>query len=97
MKHKKPGNRAFYVCDIPPVGVTILVEVRKSRVHADFAVRKYSERICKRLVQMLTFWKHRQTGIYYLYEELPPQLRSEMGRCQVRRSLKTRDPAEASR
>ena len=46
---------------------------------------------------MITPWKHPQTGIYYLYKELPPHLRGEMGRRQVRRSLKTRDPAEAKR
>lgn len=46
---------------------------------------------------MITPWKHPQTGIYYLYKELPPHLREEMGRRQVRRSLKTRDPAEAKR
>jgi len=49
------------------------------------------------MVQMITPWKHPQTGIYYLYKELPPHLRAEMGRRQVRRSLKTRDPAEAKR
>ncbi|WP_294198146.1 DUF6538 domain-containing protein [uncultured Sphingomonas sp.] len=49
------------------------------------------------MVQMITPWKHPQTGIYYLYKELPPHLRGEMGRRQVRRSLKTRDPAEAKR
>ncbi len=49
------------------------------------------------MVQMITPWKHPQTGIYYLYTELPPHLRAEMGRRQVRRSLKTRDPAEAKR
>ena len=49
------------------------------------------------MVQMITPWKHPQTGIYYLYKELPPHLRVEMGKRQVRRSLKTRDPAEAKR
>lgn len=49
------------------------------------------------MVQMITPWKHPQTGIYYLYKELPPHLRSEMGKRQIRRSLKTRDPAEAKR
>ncbi len=46
---------------------------------------------------MITPWKHPQTGIYYLYKELPPHLRAEMGKRQVRRSLKTRDPGEAKR
>jgi hypothetical protein len=49
------------------------------------------------MVQMITPWKHPQTGIYYLYKEIPPHLRAEMGRRQVRRSLRTRDPAEAKR
>ncbi len=49
------------------------------------------------MAQMITPCKHPQTGIYYLYKELPPHLRGEMGRRQVRRSLKTRDPAEAKR
>jgi integrase len=49
------------------------------------------------MVQMITPWKHPQTGIYYLYKELPPHLRGEMGRRQVRRSLRTRDPVEAKR
>jgi len=49
------------------------------------------------MVQMITPWKHPQTGIYYLYKELPPHLRDEMGKRQIRRSLKTRDPAEAKR
>lgn len=49
------------------------------------------------MVQMISPWKHPRTGIYYLYKELPPHLRAEMGKRQVRRSLKTRDPAEAKR
>ena len=49
------------------------------------------------MVQMITPWKHPKTGIYYLYKELPPHLRAEMGRRQIRRSLKTRDPNEAKR
>lgn len=49
------------------------------------------------MVQMITPWKNPETGIYYLYKELPPHLRAEMGRRQIRRSLKTRDPAEAKR
>lgn len=49
------------------------------------------------MVQMISPWKHPDTGIYYLYKELPQYLRAEMGRRQIRRSLKTRDPAEAKR
>ncbi len=40
--------------------------------------------------------KHPITGIYYIRRKVPDDLRAELGR-EFKRSLKTRDPAEAKR
>lgn len=46
---------------------------------------------------MSTPWKNPTTGIYYLYKAVPEHLWAEMSVKQIRRSLRTRDPAEAKR
>jgi integrase len=40
-------------------------------------------------------WKHPKTGFYWLRKRVPDALRAKCGRREVRRSLGTRDPAEA--
>ena len=40
-------------------------------------------------------WKHPKTGLYWLRKRVPDALRIIVGRREVRRSLGTRDPAEA--
>jgi uncharacterized protein DUF6538 len=40
-------------------------------------------------------WKHPKTGLYWLRKRVPDALRATVGRREVRRSLGTRDPAEA--
>jgi hypothetical protein len=40
-------------------------------------------------------WKHPKTGLYWLRRRVPDALRAKVGRREVRRSLGTRDPAEA--
>ena len=42
-------------------------------------------------------WKHPKTGIYWLRKAVPDDLRSLVGKREEKRSLKTRDPAEAKR
>lgn len=42
-------------------------------------------------------WKHPKTGIYWLRKAVPEDLRSLVGKREEKRSLKTRDPAEAKR
>jgi hypothetical protein len=41
-------------------------------------------------------WKHPKTGLYWLRKRVPDALRAKVGRREVRRSLGTRDPAEAN-
>ena len=38
---------------------------------------------------------HPESGIYYLRRKVPDELRSALGRREYKKSLKTRDPAEA--
>ena len=40
-------------------------------------------------------WKHPKTGLYWLRKRVPDALRAKVGRREIRRSLGTRDPAEA--
>jgi Domain of unknown function (DUF6538) len=40
-------------------------------------------------------WKHPKTGLYWLRKRVPDALRGKLGRREIRRSLGTRDPAEA--
>ena len=40
-------------------------------------------------------WKHPKTGLYWLRKRVPDALRAKLGRREIRRSLGTRDPAEA--
>ncbi len=49
------------------------------------------------MVQMIAPRRHPRTGIHHRRKELPPHLRDEPGRRQVRRPLRTRDPAKARR
>ncbi len=42
-------------------------------------------------------WKHPRTGIYWLRKRVPADLIPVLGRREEKRSLKTRDPAEAKR
>ena len=42
-------------------------------------------------------WKHPNTGIYWLRKRVPDDLRALLGKREEKRSLKTRDPAEAKR
>jgi Domain of unknown function (DUF6538) len=40
-------------------------------------------------------WKHPKSGLYWLRKRVPDALRAKVGRREIRRSLGTRDPAEA--
>jgi hypothetical protein len=42
-------------------------------------------------------WKHPKTGIYWLRKRIPDALQPLVGKREVKRSLDTRDPAEAKR
>jgi hypothetical protein len=42
-------------------------------------------------------WKHPKTGVYWLRKRIPDDLRPILGKLEEKRSLKTRDPAEAKR
>jgi hypothetical protein len=42
-------------------------------------------------------WKHPRTGVYYLRKGVPDDLRQLVGKREEKRSLETRDPAEAKR
>ena len=42
-------------------------------------------------------WKHPKTGVYWLRKGVPEELRPLVGKREEKRSLKTRDPAEAKR
>src|SRR5271166_1397403 len=42
-------------------------------------------------------WKHPKTGVYWLRKRVPDDLRTRVGKREEKRSLKTRDPAEAKR
>ena len=42
-------------------------------------------------------WKHPKTGVYWLRKRVPDDLRALVGKREEKRSLKTRDPAEAKR
>ncbi|MDB5544283.1 MAG: recombinase XerD, partial [Hyphomicrobiales bacterium] len=42
-------------------------------------------------------WKHPKTGIYWLRKRVPEDLRPLVGKQEYKRSLKTKDPAEAKR
>jgi hypothetical protein len=42
-------------------------------------------------------WKHPKTGVYWLRKRVPLDLRARVGKREEKRSLKTRDPAEAKR
>lgn len=41
--------------------------------------------------------RHPRTGIYWFRRAIPPSLRPSIGRCEIVRSLKTRDHREARR
>ncbi|MBS0247330.1 MAG: site-specific integrase [Proteobacteria bacterium] len=40
-------------------------------------------------------WKHPKTGMYWLRKRVPDDLRTQLGKREEKRSLETRDPAEA--
>ncbi len=42
-------------------------------------------------------WKHPKTGIFWLRKRVPDDLRPLVGKREEKRSLHTRDPAEAKR
>jgi hypothetical protein len=42
-------------------------------------------------------WKHPRSGVYYLRKGVPEDLREPVGKREEKRSLETRDPAEAKR
>jgi hypothetical protein len=42
-------------------------------------------------------WKHPKTGVYWLRKRVPDELRELVGKREEKRSLGTRDPAEAKR
>jgi hypothetical protein len=42
-------------------------------------------------------WKHPRSGVYYLRKGVPEDLRELVGKREEKRSLETRDPAEAKR
>lgn len=42
-------------------------------------------------------WKHPKTGVYWLRKRIPNDLRPILSKLEEKRSLKTRDPAEAKR
>jgi integrase len=42
-------------------------------------------------------WKHPKTGVYWLRKRVPLDLHARVGKREEKRSLKTRDPAEAKR
>ncbi|WP_114188919.1 DUF6538 domain-containing protein [Microvirga aerophila] len=42
-------------------------------------------------------WKHPKTGVYWLRKRIPEDLRPILDKREEKRSLKTRDPAEAKR
>ena len=48
------------------------------------------------MVWMANPWKHPKTGIYWLRRAVPEALRSRFG-WELKKSLGTRDPAEARR
>ncbi|MGH1570908.1 DUF6538 domain-containing protein [Methylobacterium sp. P31] len=45
---------------------------------------------------MVRPWKHK-SGIYYLRRRVPDDLKASLGVAEIRRSLDTRDAAEAKR
>lgn len=49
------------------------------------------------LVTMTSPWKHPQTGVYYLRKGVPKELRSVIGKGEIKQSLKTKDPKEAKK
>jgi hypothetical protein len=40
-------------------------------------------------------WKHPKTGVYWLRKRIPDDLRPILGKREEKRSLGTKDPAEA--
>src|SRR6185437_14281804 len=41
-------------------------------------------------------WKHPKTGVYWFRKAVPKPMRKAVGRGEVRRSLRTKDPREAA-
>ena len=42
-------------------------------------------------------WKHPKTGVYWFRKVVPAKLRPLVGKTEVRRTLRTKDPREAAR
>jgi len=42
-------------------------------------------------------WKHPKTGVYWLRKRVPDDLRTIVGLAEYKRTLKTKDPAEAKK
>jgi hypothetical protein len=40
-------------------------------------------------------WKHPKSGVYWLRRAVPADLRRLVGKCEVKQTLGTKDPAEA--
>lgn len=47
------------------------------------------------VLRMSRPWKHPKTGIYWLRKPVPPDLSATIGRIEIRKTLRTRDPYEA--
>jgi len=49
------------------------------------------------VLSMARPWKHPKTGIYWLRRRVPDRLREVVGKLEIKKSLGTKDPAEAKR
>ncbi|MDR3475926.1 MAG: hypothetical protein P4M09_30140 [Devosia sp.] len=49
------------------------------------------------VLSMARPWKHPKTGIYWLRRRVPDRLREVVGKLEIKKSLETKDPAEAKR
>ncbi len=47
------------------------------------------------VLPMASPWKHPKTGVYYLRKRVPADLIGSVGKREIKRSLGTKDPAEA--
>ena len=47
------------------------------------------------VLSMARPWKHPKTGVYWLRRRVPDDLRALVGKVEEKRSLRTKDPAEA--
>src|SRR4051794_25511214 len=61
------------------------------------ATPEWYTRVVHLALAMSRPWKHPKTGIYWLRKRVPADLVGVLGRAEEKRSLKTRDAAEAKR